>query len=176
MQLHRSQRSVINRIRRLEAEDHGAAIAIYREAVLSCSASLYSSEQRSAWAAQAEQLAPVLQRGRGLVSCTQAGQVEAFVVRDPPDRISLLYCRPASQRQGRARELLRGAEAEVSHAIFSGALQCRNDRLRTEASFLSRDLFLSEGWQVSWQEELLIRGRLFRRFHLQKTLRSAPSP
>jgi hypothetical protein len=42
--------------------------------------------------------------------------------------------------------------------------------LRTEASFLSRALFRRQGWQPSWQEELLINGIHFRRFRLHKPL------
>jgi hypothetical protein len=38
---------------------------------------------------------------------------------------------------------------------------------------ISEPLFRSQGWQVSWQEELLINGVLFRRFRMAKPLNQA---
>jgi GNAT superfamily N-acetyltransferase len=96
------------------------------------------------------------------VSCAANGTIAAFAVREPADRIALLYCRPAHQHQGHAGRLLL--------ALEQGARQEGIARLRTEASFLSRALFRRQGWQPSWQEELLINGIHFRRFRLHKPL------
>ena len=90
------------------------------------------------------------------------GTIAAFAVREPADRIALLYCRPAHQHQGHAGRLLLALEQDARQEGIT--------RLRTEASFLSRALFRRLGWQPSWQEELLINGIHFRRFRLHKPL------
>lgn len=148
--------------RPLDPADHAALREIYLEAVLHADPLLYSEPQRNAWSHWADQLQPSLRRGRGLVSCTPEGTTEAFALRDPADRIALLYCRPSGQRQGRARQLLQALEQQ---ARGEG---CR--RLTTEASLLSQPLFSAEGWQVSWREALLIEGVPFRRFRMHKRL------
>jgi len=154
----------MKRLRRLESADGEAVLAVYRRAVESCPPELYSAGQRAAWASQVNGpgLRACLQRGEGLVSCCEEGTITAFAVREPADRIALLYCHPASQRQGLASRLLLALEQQ---ARAEGIRQ-----LRTEASFLSRALFQRHGWQTSWQEELLIQGVHFRRFRLHKPL------
>jgi len=103
--------------------------------------------------------------------CTaiQAGNVAAWdercwrrCVRDPDDRIALLYCNPGRQRRGLGRALLEAAEQQ---AIREG-----HTLLRTEASLISRPLFETMGWQVSWREDLRIGGVHFHRFRLHKRL------
>jgi len=150
--------------RRLESGDGEAVLAVYRQAVESCPPELYSAGQLAAWARQTDgpELRSCLQRGEGLVSCGEDGTIAAFAVRDPADRIALLYCHPASQRQGHASRLLLALEQA---ARLEGLTQ-----LRTEASFLSHPLFTRQGWQLSWREELLIHGVPFSRFRLHKTL------
>jgi hypothetical protein len=88
--------------------------------------------------------------------------IEAFAVLEPVDRISLLYCRGRASRQGHATGLLRALEA-LSRGYGS-------QRLRTEASFISRPLFEREGWSVDWIEELTITSVPFRRFRMVKDL------
>ena len=151
-------------LRPLSPADHDDLREIYLEAVQHAEPSLYSGVQRRAWSHWADQLRSSLSRGQGLVSCGAQGSPEAFALRDPSDRIALLYCRPRSQRQGRGRQLLRALEQQ---AQGEGVL-----RLRTEASLLSQPLFSAEGWQVSWREGLLIEGVPFRRFHMHKPLRA----
>lgn len=139
-----------------------------------CPTELYSDIQRSAWAAQAVDCAGCaglrssLQYGQGLVSCLDDGTVVAFAVREPADRIALLYCHPSHQRQGHGTALLR--------ALSQLAEQEGQTSLRTEASFLSYRLFEREGWQHCWQEELLINGVRFRRFRLRKPLQPILEP
>jgi GNAT superfamily N-acetyltransferase len=158
----------MNSLRRLKASDHEAVLEVYREAVISGAGSLYTPLQCQAWAQQAmagqgiEALRRSLQRGWGLVSCSSPTRIEAFGLLDPCDRLALLYCRPQAGRQGRASALLQALEAEAQRRGIG--------RLRTEASFLSHPLLLRCGWQVRWQEELLINGVLFRRFRMDKVL------
>lgn len=152
-----------NRIRTLASRDHDALVEVYRQSVLSSTSAHYSRQQQSAWAAQCETLRPLLSRGRGLVSCISGDQPEAFCLRDPIDRIALLYCAPHRQRRGLGRSLLQATEQQ---AIGEGL-----PMLRTEASLISRPLFEALGWQVSWREELRIAGVHFHRFRMHKALR-----
>ena len=149
-------------IRAMAREDHHQLIAIYQAAVLSCDPSLYSSAQKSAWAAQATQLHEPLQSGQGLVSCADDGSVVAFALRAPLDRLSLLYCDPKAQRQGHGQRLLMDLE---NQARLDGC-----QILRTEASFVSKPLLIRQGWMVRWREELLINGVRFERINLWKPI------
>ncbi len=154
------------RLRRLRSGDHPELLEVYSDAVRSQATELYSHEQVEAWAGLAAGRARFLEeleRGEGLASCGPDGiGIEAFGLLEPADRISLLYCRGRSCRQGRATALLRALE---SSARAAGIL-----RLRTEASFLSRPLFEREGWQVEWIEDLTLAGVPFRRFRMAKPL------
>lgn len=158
----------MNSLRPLQTTDGQAALEVYRQAVLSCPPQLYTAAQRTAWArqAQADQPAPSLlhslNHGIGLVCCDGGGKVIGFVVREPAERIALLYCHPQHQRQGHGRRLLQAMED-----------QARNEglkQLRTEASLLSQPLFCSTGWRVLWREELLIHAVPFHRYRLAKAL------
>lgn len=153
-------------LRTLVPGDLAEVLEVYRDAVLSQAPSLYTPEQVRAWAhlaAGRPEFPLELIRGVGLASIDRAsGTIEAFGLLEPDDRISLLYCRGRSCRQGRATALLRELE---SRALVAGSR-----RLRTEASFLSRTVFEREGWQVDRVEELVLAGVEFRRFRMSKTL------
>ena len=151
-----------DRMRRLEASDLDALVEIYRQAVLTSTDAFYTTAQQSAWASQCEAIRPILQRGQGFVSCNSSNQPMAFCLRDPADRIALLYSHPAMQRSGLGGMLLAACEDEASQQ----GVTC----LRTEASLISHVLFQARGWQVSWREELLIAGVHFLRFRMQKQL------
>ncbi|MCP9818279.1 GNAT family N-acetyltransferase [Synechococcus sp. Cruz-9H2] len=153
-------------LRPLVPQDLEEVREVYRDAVLSQAPQLYTPEQVRAWADVVQESSPfeeILAKGLGLASCSGAGEViEAFAVLEPLDRISLLYCRGRASRQGRATSLLRALEA-LARGYGS-------QRLRTEASFLSRPLFEREGWSVDWIEELTITSVPFRRFRMVKDL------
>ena len=152
-------------IRALTPADHSELVAIYGDAVSSQAPALYGDRQVRAWLSQLGgkgSLAAALNQGGGLVSCSDSGEIEAFAVMEPADRLSLLYCRGRSVRQGHATRLLNRLEAL---ATSQGLAQ-----LRTEASQLSRPLLLRRGWRVAWVEALLIDGTLFRRYRMTKSL------
>lgn len=154
-------------LRPLTPNDVDQVLAVYADAVLSQAAALYEPRQIEAWAGHAQsspELRAVVVRGRGMVSCSphDPAEVEAFAVLDPIDRLSLLYCRGRSSRQGRATALL---EAMESIARNEG---CR--QLRTEASQLSRPLLLRQGWQVEAEETVPYAGELFTRWRMIKAL------
>ncbi len=154
-------------LRQLTLEDEPQLISVYRDAVLSQAPGLYEHAQIEAWAHHAERQPEVreaLRRGYGLASCdADAPQlIEAFALLDPIDRLSLLYCRGRSCRQGRGRQLVQALEKEAERH------RCR--RLRTEASQLSRPLLLSLDWRIEAEEELLFAGQPFRRWRMIKDL------
>jgi GNAT superfamily N-acetyltransferase len=155
-------------LRPLRPDDLPQVAEVYRDAVLSQAAALYSPAQLRAWAAHgAADHSPFrdpLLRGFGLVSCggTDSRDVEAFGLLDPPDRLALLYCRGRSARQGRATALLGALQ---SHARSLG-----HQRLRTEASQLSRPLLERQGWRVEAEETAFYAGVAFQRWRMIKDL------
>ncbi len=156
-------------IRCLTIADHPELLEIYGDAVSSQAPETYSEKQVGAWLSQVGPrgaLAASLKRGRGLVSCAESGEIEAFALMEPDDRLSLLYCRGRASRQGHATGLLRRLE---SLAQAQGLRQ-----LRTEASQLSRPLLQRQGWRVVWLELLLIDGIPFRRYRMTKSLVPLP--
>lgn len=160
------------RLRSLRRDDGVELVEVYRDAVRSQASGLYSREQIEAWAehaARSDDLAAALVRGQGLASLGDppGEPIEAFALLDPADRLSLLYCRGRSCRQGRARALLQ--------ALEQTARSCGIRRLRTEASQLSRPLLERCGWQLEAEEEVLFAGVLFRRWRMIKPL-EGPEP
>jgi GNAT superfamily N-acetyltransferase len=149
-------------LRPLHPDDLPQVAEVYRDAVISQAAALYSPAQVRAWAAHgAADHGPFrdpLLRGFGLVSCGVAGEVEAFGLLDPPDRLALLYCRGRSTRQGRATALLGALQ---SHARGQGYRW-----LRTEASQLSRPLLERQGWRVEAEETAFYAGVAFQRWRM----------
>lgn len=154
-------------IRPLRPDDCQQVMAVYHQAVISQAGNLYSPAQIEAWAHQArrnDDFRSSLLRGYGLVSCGHHDDaiIEAFALLDPLDRLSLLYCRGRSSRQGRASALL---EALESHA------RCQQvRRLRTEASQLSRPLLARRGWRVEAEESVSLGGVPFLRWRMVKDL------
>jgi putative acetyltransferase len=149
-------------VRSLHSQDHDAVVEIYRQAVLGSTAALYSAQQQQAWAEQGHALRSQLHQGEGFVVCNQFDQPQAFSLRHPSDRVALLYCHPAAQRQGCGRRLIEVMEHSARAEGISS--------LRTEASLISKPLFERLGWQVSWREELRIGGVSFQRFRMHKPL------
>ena len=154
-------------LRPLQPEDVDQALGVYEDAVRSQAAGLYDPRQIEAWAGHARRsnaLREILSRGRGMVSCHphDPDAVEAFAVLDPIDRLSLLYCRGRSSRQGRGSALLAALDTIARNAGCS--------QLRTEASQLSKPLLLRRGWRVEAEETVLYAGVPFVRWRMIKAL------
>ena len=157
-------------IRVLQSSDRNALAEVYRDAVTSQAVGLYSNLQLQAWANhgwQSDAIDQALADGYGLASCldSRRDRIEAFGILCPIDRLSMLYCRGRSCRQGRSSSLLRALE---NHAREAGCNQ-----LRTEASQLSRPLLTRLGWQVEAQEEVRFAGLFFIRWRMIKPLPAA---
>lgn len=171
----------IENLRVLHPDDLDQVAAVYRDAVISQAQGLYSPIQIAAWsnhAATSNAIKEALQRGYGLASCGLSRQqdsatdetgravIEAFGLLDPVDRLSLLYCRGRSCRQGRSSAILQALEV---YARQHGCLQWR-----TEASQLSKPLLLRLGWCIEAEESVIFAGEPFQRWRMIKTL--SPSP
>lgn len=164
----------MNVLRPLRPDDAPAALAVLIDAVQSQAVAYYQGDQVQAWCEHARSQADLdaaLARGEGWASVTSGvkaedpgatGSLEAFALRDPPDRLSLLYCRGRSCRQGRATALLRAVERDAAAEGLS--------RLRTEASQLSRPLLERHGWQVEAAEVVMLAGVAFERWRMIKIL------
>lgn len=171
----------IESLRELHPDDLDQVAAVYRDAVISQAQGLYSSVQIAAWANHAttsNAVKEALQRGYGLASCGLLGQhgpatsksdpdvIEAFGLLDPVNRLSLLYCRGRSCRQGRSSAILQALE------LYARQHGCR--QWRTEASQLSKPLLLRLGWSIEAEEKVIFAGEPFQRWRMIKTL--SPSP
>ena len=165
----------MNSLRPLQPDDAPAALAVVIDAIQSQAVGLYRPDQINAWCEHARHhadLAAALARGSGWASVDPVGagglgSLEAFALRDPADRLSLLYCRGRSCRQGRASALL----AAVEQAAAAEGLV----RLRTEASQLSRPLLERRGWQLEAAEVVVLAGVAFERWRMEKMLLPQPA-
>ena len=153
-------------LRPIGPDDQFLLREIYADAIETQAPVLYTDDQVKAWAALAW-LPGVLDRtfaeGSGWIS----GGDAAFAIRDPQDRLSLLYCRGQAARQGHGSALLARVEAD---ARADGV-----QRLRTEASQLSRPLLERRGWRVVAPETITIGGVPFERYRMEIVLRQLRS-
>ena len=153
-------------LRPIHSGDHQLLREIYADAIETQAALLYTPEQVRAWAALAwlpGVLDRTLREGHGWISGTDA----AFAIRDPRDRLSLLYCRGREARRGHGSALL----AQIEDDARADGLE----RLRTEASQLSRPLLERRGWLVLASESITIGGGPFERYRMERLLRQPRS-
>lgn len=146
--------------------DHDLLREIYADAIENLAPGLYNQEQVRAWEALAWLpgiLDPSFREGTGWIS----GGDSAFAIRHPSDRLSLLYCRGRAARQGHGSTLLNRIQAD--------AQVDRVERLRTEASQMSRPLFERHGWRLIAPETITIAGVPFERYRMEKSLRQRRS-
>jgi putative acetyltransferase len=160
------------RVRPLLPADWAQVVEVYADAVHTLAAPHYRPEQIHAWASHPSdnrEFSEALARGQGLVGCPddQPQRVEGFALLDPADRLSLLYCRGRSSRQGLATRLVRALEEQAR----AGGQR----RLRTEASRLSRPLLERLGWAVDAEERILFAGQPFLRWRMSTVLQRSPS-
>ena len=163
----------MHQLRPYQAEDLPQLLAVFGAAVRSQCGPFYRSEQVQAWAGHGQpdgELAATISRGLTLVNPVAAGdsRIAAFAVLDPGDRLALLYCDGRWSRQGRGAALVLALEGEARRRGVQ--------RLRTEASQLSRPLLQRLGWQVEASETVAYAGVLFERWRMIKTLNIAAAP
>ena len=134
---------------------------IYVDAIQSQAVETYSPEQIRAWSNLAwlpGLLDRTLEEGQGWIS----GIDDGFAIRYPANRLSMLYCRGRSSRQGHGSALLK--------AIEDDAKRMGVKRLQTEASLLSRPMLEKRGWMLIAPEPFTIAGVPFLRFQMEKSL------
>jgi putative acetyltransferase len=150
-------------LREYRGEDLPRVFAVYRDAVRQIAPALYTPEQVNAWAAFADDdaLPAMMAQGYRLVIESEAG-IDAFALLDPPDYISLLYCRARASRQGHASRLLKALEAEARHRGIT--------RVHTAASLISHPFFLRHGYTVDTPERVERNGVDFDRYRMSKRL------
>ena len=93
-----------------------------------------------------------------------AAQVTGFSNLDREGHIDVMFVSPDHQGRGVARTLLTHIET------------CARDqgigRLFTEASITARPFFARHGFELIAEQEVPLRGQLFRNFRMSKTLRA----
>tara|TARA_Y100001968_G_C18944252_1_gene520185 strand:- start:62 stop:538 length:477 start_codon:yes stop_codon:yes gene_type:complete len=151
-------------LRELCQDDITCAKDIYIDAIESQGDVFYNKEQISAWTALARLpgiLDKPLKAGKGWVSIDN-GQIQAFAVRYPTNRLALLYCRGCSARQGHATSLLMKIERQ--------AIEEKQIYLFTEASLFSFPLLKKYGWKLNKTEKIFIGGISFERYLMKKKI------
>ena len=148
-------------MRPIQAIDIPLLREIFVDAIHSQAAQVYSPEQIQAWASLAwlpGLLDRTLEEGQGWIS----GVDDGFAIRHPSNRLSMLYCRGRSSRQGHGSALLKAIECDAQRMGIK--------RLQTEASLLSRPMLERRGWMVIAPEPFTIAGVPFLHFKMDKRL------
>ena len=134
---------------------------IYVDAIQTQASQAYSPEQIKAWANLAwlpGLLDRTFEEGQGWISGVDA----AFAIRYPANRLSMLYCRGRSSRQGHGSALLKAIECDAQRMGIK--------RLQTEASLLSLPMLEQRGWLMIAPEPFTIAGVPFVHFKMEKNL------
>ncbi len=137
---------------------------VYVDAIESQCGDFYTTEQIQAWTALAwlpRILDRALLEGKGWLVSSRA-EIEAFALRQPLNRLALLYSRGRSARRGFATALLNKIEIDALHEGHA--------YLVTEASMCSQQLFLKCGWAFQAIEKIKIGGVSFERYRMKKKL------
>ena len=152
------------KLRELLTNDITCAKEIYIDAIESQGTLFYNKDQICAWSSLAR-LPGILDKpliaGKGWVSL-QNGQIQAFAVRYPTNRLALLYCRGCATRKGHATALLMQIESQ--------AMEEKQESLFTEASSFSFPLLKKLGWSLIHTQQIFIGGVLFERYLMNKKL------
>lgn len=154
------------KIRPYTDADAAALAHLFTDAVHQLTTSHYDAVQREAWAPQPPDLAywkARLQALHVLVAEDDGGSSPlGFVGFADSGHIDLLFTAPGAGRRGVASRLYLAAEATLAS---QGAT-----RLHTQASLLSRPVFERLGFEVLQEEQVSLRGAMFRRFVMAKQI------
>ena len=149
-------------LKRISKKDQLKLKKLYFESIISIDESIYTKEQKRAWASQAWEninFDITINDGNGwLIKENQ--KIVAFATRYPNNRISLLYCRGDSQRKGYGTILLKKLEEESRKEGLPS--------LSTDASLLSYKLFLKNNWELISKEKIIIKNIIFERYKMIK--------
>ncbi len=155
---------ISHQLRPFRISDENVIREIYAEAIEGQCVGFYTSDQIRAWASLAWLPGVIdgsLRAGKGWVSC-ENNFIAAFAIRNPLNRLALLYCRSRLARRGHATALLNRVEKEAKAEGIN--------KLVTEASLLSSSLLTRQGWLLKKTEGIEIGGIDFQRFLMEKYL------
>ena len=149
-------------IRQITKKDDLDIKRVYFDSIISINESIYSIEQKRAWASQAwnnKSFLMSISKGKGWL-INKKGKTIAFATRYPINRIALLYCRGDSQRKGYGSKLLYKIEKEAKKENLTF--------LTTEASLISYKLFIKNRWEIIRKEKIIINNINFERYKMIK--------
>ncbi|MEO6016019.1 MAG: GNAT family N-acetyltransferase [Polaromonas sp.] len=155
-------------IRPYTETDLAAVVQLFTDAIHGLAASHYDAAQRDAWAPQPPDLTRWRERVAPLqiLVAEEGGTLLGFVGYERSGYIDLMFTSPAAARRGIASRLLARAQAELQVLGVP--------KLFTNASLLGRPFFERQGFSVTEEQQISLRGASFRRFSMAKIL-TAPA-
>ena len=152
-------------LRQISIKDQLELKKVYFDSIQSLDEKIYSQEQKRAWSSQAwnnSNFDKSISKGNGWLLSKQ-GNIIAFAIRYPIDRIALFYCKGKFQRKGCGSKLL--------HKLEFDAKKEGLDSLSTEASLISYELFLKNKWEIIRKEKVIINNIFFERYKMIKIIK-----
>ena len=149
-------------LKRITKKDQLNLKKLYFDSIISIDESIYTKEQKRAWASQAwenKNFDLSINSGKGWLIIKNE-KIIAFGTRYPNNRIALLYCKGDSKRRGFGTMLLHKLEKESQEEGLTS--------LCTEASLLSYKLFLKNNWEIIRKEKIIINNIIFERYKMIK--------
>lgn len=143
--------------------DVGAIAAIFTAAVHELTADHYDAAQREAWAPRPPDLdawALRLATLHTLVAEDEGCGIVGFIGYATDGHVDLLFVAPSHARRGVVRMLHERVEAALREAGVT--------ELFTEASLVARPFFERQGYRMTEEQEVVLRGVTFRRFAMRK--------
>ena len=151
-------------LRQITIKDQLELKKVYFDSIQSLDEKIYSQDQKRAWSSQAwdnPNFDKSITQGKGWLLSEK--KIVAFATRYPKNRIALFYCKGKFQRKGFGSKLLHKLEDEAKKEGI--------DFLSTEASLISYELFLKNGWEIIRKEKVIINNNFFERYKMTKTIK-----
>ena len=152
-------------LKQITAEDQIELKKIYFDSINSIDEKIYTKDQKRAWSSQAwdnPEFNNCLLEGKGW-SLTNTGEIIAFAIRHPKDRLALIYCKGNYKRKGLGTILINKIENDAKNEGIK--------YLKTEASLISYKLLLKNQWKVIKKENIIIKNQFFDRYKMIKHLK-----
>ena len=151
-------------LRQITIKDQLELKKVYFDSIQSINEKIYSKEQKRAWSSQAwnnSNFDKSITEGKGWL-LSEKGIIIAFATRYPKNRVALFYVKGKFQRKGLGSKLLQKLEDEAKKEGL--------DSLSTEASLISYELFLKNGWEIIRKEKVTINNIFFERYKMMKII------
>ena len=152
-------------LRQITIKDQLELKKVYFDSIQSLDKKIYSERQKRAWSSQAwdnPNFDKSILKGKGWL-LSEEGIIIAFATRYPNNRIALFYCKGEFQRKGIGSKLLHKLEDEAKKEGL--------ESLTTEASLISFELFLKNGWEIIRKEKVTINNIFFERYKMIKIIK-----